>query len=83
MLPVQTVLDDIPVLAVNDTEATRLKNGQKLTFIARPDVERLVKAGHDIKASDAGLVIALHHGKALALLDVLGIEAQPVRVFNL
>lgn len=83
VLPVQTVLDDIPVLAVNDTEATRLKNGQKLTFIARPDVERLVKAGHDIKASDAGLVIALHHGKALALLDVLGIEAQPVRVFNL
>ncbi len=83
VLPVQTVLDDIPELAVNDTEATRLKNGQKLTFIARPDVERLVKAGHDIKSRDAGLMIAMHHNKALAMLEVLGVEAQPVRVFNL
>lgn len=83
VLAVQTVLDDIPVLAVNDTEATRLKNGQKLTFIARPDVERLVKAGHDIKNRDAGLMIALYHGTALAMLEVTGVEAQPVRVFNL
>lgn len=83
VLPVQTVLDDIPELAVNDTEATRLKNGQKITFISRPDVERLVKAGHDIKSRDAGLMIAIHHNKALAMLEVIGVEAQPVRVFNL
>lgn len=83
VLPVQTVLDDIPELAVNDTEATRLKNGQKITFISRPDVQRLVNAGHDIKRSDAGLMIAIHHNKALAMLEVLGVEAQPVRVFNL
>lgn len=83
VLPVQTVLDDIPVLAVTDTEATRLKNGQKLSFIARPDVERLVKAGHDIKGRDAGLVLATYKGTALAMLEVAGIEAQPVRVFNL
>lgn len=83
VLPVQTVLDDIPELAVNDTEATRLKNGQKITFISRPDVDRLVKAGHDIKNRDAGLMIAIHHNKALAMLEVIGVEAQPVRVFNL
>lgn len=83
VLPVQTVLDDIPELAVNDMEAARLKNGQKLTFIARPDVERLVKAGHDIKNRDAGLMLATHRNKALAMLEVVGVEAQPVRVFNL
>lgn len=83
VLPVQTVLDDIPELAVTDTEATRLKNGQKITFIARPDVERLAKAGHDIKNRDAGLVLATYHNKALAMLEVVGVEAQPVRVFNL
>lgn len=83
VLPVQTVLDDIPELAVNDTEANRLKNGQKITFISRPDVERLVKAGHDIKNRDAGLILAVHHNKALAMLEVVGVEAQPVRVFNL
>lgn len=83
VLPVQTVLDDIPELAVTDTEASRLKNGQKITFISRPDVERLVKAGHDIKNRDGGLMIAVHHNKALAMLTVVGVEAQPVRVFNL
>ncbi len=83
VLPVQTVLDDIPVLAINDMEATRLKNGQKLTFIARPDVQRLITIGHDIKSPDAGLILAEYHGKALAMLEVKGVEAQPVRVFNL
>jgi hypothetical protein len=29
------------------------------------------------------LMIATHHSKALAMLEVLGVEAQPVRVFNL
>lgn len=83
VLPVQTVLDDIPELAVTDTEATRLKNGQKISFISRPDVERLVKAGHDIKNRDVGLMMVTHHGKALAMCEVVGVEAQPVRVFNL
>jgi tRNA pseudouridine55 synthase len=83
VLPVQTVLDDILELAVTDTEATRLKNGQKITFISRPDVDRLVKAGHDIKSRDVGLMMATHHGKALAMCEVIGVEAQPVRVFNL
>lgn len=83
VLPVETVLDDIPVLAVTDQEAVRLKNGQRITFISRPDVERLVKAGHDIKCQTPGPVLALHHGKAIAMMDVCGVEAQPVRVFNL
>ncbi len=83
VLPVQTVLDDIPVLAVDDQEAAKLKSGQLLTFVARPQVERLVKAGFDLKSAEPSLALALCHGKLIAMLEVLGIEAQPVRVFNL
>lgn len=83
VLPIETVLDDIPVLSVNDQEAARLKNGQKLTFIARPQVQRLLDAGLQVgQGSEPGLAIAMYQGKALAILDVAGVEAQPVRVFN-
>ena len=84
VLPVETVLDDIPVLSVNDQEASRLKNGQKLTFIARPDVQRLLSAGLEVgQGTEPGLAIAMYQGKPLAILEVAGVEAQPVRVFNL
>lgn len=83
VLPVETVLDDIPVLSVNDQEAVRLKNGQKLTFIARPQVQRLLDAGLQMGQTEPGLAIAMYQGKPLAILEVAGVEAQPVRVFNL
>lgn len=83
VLPVQTVLDDIPVLAVTDPEAQKLRNGQKLTFVARPDVQRLADAGVDFRSTEAVLTLATYKGKALAVLEFAGVEAQPVRVFNL
>lgn len=84
VLPIETVLDDIPVLSVNDQEAVRLKNGQKLTFIARPQVQRLVDAGlAPGQTTEPGIAIAMFQGKPLAILEVAGVEAQPVRVFNL
>ena len=83
VLPVETVLDDIPVLSVSDQEAVRLKNGQKLTFIARPQVQRLLDAGLQVGQTEPGIAIAMYQGKPLAILEVVGVEAQPVRVFNL
>lgn len=83
VLPVETVLDDIPVLSVSDQEAVRLKNGQKLTFIARPQVQRLLDAGLQMGQTEPGLAIAMYQNKPLAILEVAGVEAQPVRVFNL
>lgn len=82
LLPVETVLDDIPVLALNDSEARSVKNGQMLTFVARPNIERLMKAGIDIKAQNGAMALASYNGKALAILDVMGVELHPVRVFN-
>lgn len=60
-----------------------MKNGQKLTFIARPQVQRLLDAGLQVEQTEPGLAIAMYQGKPLAILEVVGVEAQPVRVFNL
>lgn len=81
LLPVETVLADIPALALTTQEAARLKNGQALTFIARPDIERLNKAGIDWKAGDTALAVL--NGMPVALVDVEGPNIHPVRVLNL
>lgn len=81
LLPVETVLADIPALALTTQEAARLKNGQALTFIARPDIERLDKAGIDWKAGDTALAVL--QGTPVALVDVEGPHIHPVRVLNL
>ena len=81
LLPVETVLADIPALALSTQEAARLKNGQALTFIARPDIERLDKAGIDWKAGDTALAVL--NGTPVALVDVEGPNIHPVRVLNL
>ncbi len=81
LLPVETVLADIPALALSTQEAARLKNGQVLTFIARPDIERLNAAGIDWKAGDTALAVL--NGLPVALVSVEGPEIHPVRVLNL
>ena len=45
--------------------------------------EVLVSIGHDFKSGVPGLILASYRGKALAILEATGVEAQPVRVFNL
>lgn len=83
VLPIEAVLDDIPVVSLKDQEATRAKCGNKLSFISRPDVERLVAAGLDPRVRGRNLVLLTHQGAALAVAEVEGVEIQPVRVFNL
>lgn len=81
ILPLETVLDDIPALALSEQEANRLKNGQVLLFISRPDFERLEKAGFDSKQEETAL--AVYQGKPIALVLVKGAEIKPERVLNL
>jgi tRNA pseudouridine55 synthase len=82
LLPVETVLDDIPALAVNEREAALLKNGQKLLFVSRPDLDRLSAAGVDFE-DDQATALALYRSKPVALVAVNGAELQPLRVLNL
>lgn len=80
LMPVETVLDDIPALAMTGSEVSRIKNGNSVSFIARPDYDRLVKAGID---EETELVLAKDGVKPLALLEKDGATLHPVKVFNL
>ncbi len=82
LLPVQTVLADIPALALNDNEAVQLKRGQKLAFFSRPDLERLEKAGLELGNGEK-TAVAYWQGTPLAIVTADGPEIRPVRLLNL
>lgn len=80
LLPVETVLDDIPALAMTAEEISRIRQGQTLKFLSRPDFDRLSVAGiHE----STDLVLAIGDNKPIALLSKEGIALHPVKVFNL
>ncbi len=67
LLPVETVLADIPALILTEPQATRLKNGQAVRVLNAAD----------------GAVCAMASGRPVALAEVRDGELRPVRVFNL
>ncbi len=81
LLPLQTVLDDIPALNLTGEEAARIRNGQVLEFISRPDFERLTNIGLGNKTSI--LALTTHEDAPVALIENARAEVKPVRVFNI
>ena len=77
LLPVETALDDIPALALTETEADRLRSGQAVAILRPQDRERLAAVGND------GIVLAVEATKPVALARVDGIQIRPVRILNL
>ncbi|HEY8189818.1 MAG TPA: tRNA pseudouridine(55) synthase TruB [Micavibrio sp.] len=82
LLPVDTVLDGIPALPIHQQEAARLKQGQALSFISRPDAERLRQAGIEI-GPEPITALAVYDGNPVALVTIEGIDIWPLRVLNL
>ncbi|WP_395671279.1 tRNA pseudouridine(55) synthase TruB [Phenylobacterium sp.] len=78
LLPVETALDDIPVLAVTDEDAFRLKQGRSIVLVPR-QVEA-VKAG--LKAGSR-TVSAMAGGSMVALCEMRAGRLEPSRVFHL
>lgn len=85
ILPIATALDDIPALPLSDQEASRLRNGQKLVFSARPDMDRLQSHGIDPLTAKDLIVLAVNDngGKPLGLVRMNGVSLKPERLFNL
>jgi len=77
-----SMLDDILALALNETEAARLRNGQSVTFVSRPDVQRLYDAGLDT-LNEVNTALVTCKGKPVAITEIAGTEISPSRVFNL
>lgn len=82
LLPLQTALDDIPVLALREQEAARLKNGNGLTFLSKPDLERMSQAGIEWEGRNIVTALATYDKKAIAIVEVEGPELHPIRIFN-
>ena len=78
LLPVETALDDIPVLAVTDEDAFRLKQGRSIVLVPR-QVEA-VKAG---LRPGSRTVSAMAGGMMVALCEIRAGRLEPSRVFNL
>ncbi|MBN9495678.1 MAG: tRNA pseudouridine(55) synthase TruB [Alphaproteobacteria bacterium] len=70
LAPVETALDDIPVLAVTEEEASALKQGRALRD---PRIDRV----------PAEPIAAFQEGRLVALVASDGEILRPVRVFNL
>jgi tRNA pseudouridine55 synthase len=70
LVPVATALDDIPALALTETQADRLRLGQPVPLT--------------LEAPPSGALVRVEAGsKLIALARWDGVALQPVRVFNL
>jgi len=77
LLPVETVLDDIPALAVTEEEAARLRMGQSLPMLRtglRDSVPQAVDGAALMRAMSGDRLVALVRGE--------NGEIRPVRVIN-
>jgi tRNA pseudouridine55 synthase len=77
LLPVQTALADIPALALTETEAQRIRQGQAIAVLpvaSRSPSEKVIQGS---------VVCAMADGKPVALATIMGGEICPQRVLNL
>jgi len=77
VLPVETVLDDIPALALTEDEARRLQNGQSLSIL------RLAARNPHTTITAGATVRAMAEERLVALARIDGVELRPIRVLNL
>ncbi|WP_018997402.1 tRNA pseudouridine(55) synthase TruB [Hirschia maritima] len=84
LVPVETALDDIPALAINQDEASKLRQGREIVLLPH-----LVEAFKEkrrpriVNGEDASrIALAKEDGKAVALGEVRAGRFVPVRVFN-
>jgi tRNA pseudouridine55 synthase len=77
LLPVETALDDIPALAVTESEAVRLRNGQAVSLLRKVDLQRIAEF------DNGDTVLAKAGTKPVALVRYAAGEVKPFRVLNL
>ena len=77
ILPIETVLADIPALALSAEEASRLRHGQAIPVLKPNDRAMLCTLGDD------DMALAKLDEQPVALVKAAGIQVMPVRVFNI
>ncbi|QUD86842.1 tRNA pseudouridine(55) synthase TruB [Phenylobacterium montanum] len=84
LLPVETALDDIPVMAVTAEDAFRLSQGRPIVLLPR-QVETLKARLADPSGNGfaSRTVLATHGGSAVSICEMRAGQLSPTRVFNL
>ncbi|WP_119167434.1 tRNA pseudouridine(55) synthase TruB [Algihabitans albus] len=77
LLPVKTALDDIPALALTDQEATRLRQGQAVSMLARSNLDRI----RDLENGE--ILCAMAGDRLVAIARFEAGDVKPIRVLNL
>jgi len=76
VLPVKTALDDIPALAVSESEATDIRNGRSVHLLRKGDLDR-------VAALPKGCQLRVEaHGELVAIARIEANELKPERVLN-
>ena len=76
LLPVETVLDDIPALALTEIEARKLRRGQAVPVLP------VANRSPFKNISQGDVVCAMAEGRLVALAKIKGGEIRPFRVMN-
>ena len=86
LLPLATALDDIPALAISETQASRLKQGQAICINApfsNPSMEATMEAIAGSAMGSATTKLLANCGDTpIAICQWQGKQIHPVRVFN-
>ena len=77
LLAVETVLDDIPALALTQLEARSMQQGQSIAVLPVANRSSLGKVDPD------AVYRAMADGKLVALTKIVGGAVRPIRVFNI
>ena len=81
ILPIETVLDDIPALVLNKTEARQIKQGQKLELNSLENIDHFLKKNPNYNKFEK--IYAVENIDPIALITIYEGIVKPARIINL
>ena len=81
ILPLETVLDDIPALVLNETEARQIKQGQKLELNSLENIDHFFKKNPNYHEFEK--IYAMENNDPIALIKIYDGIVKPARIINL
>ena len=81
ILPTEAVLDDIPALVLNKTEARQIKQGQKLELNSLESIDHFLKTNPNYNKFEK--IYAIENNDPIALIKIYEGIVKPTRVINL
>ena len=81
ILPLGTVLDDIPALVLNETEARQIKQGQKLELNSLENIDHFLKKNPNYNKFEK--IYAVENNDPIALIKIYEGIVKPARIINL